>query len=177
MRVLVTGWPSFRDGEEELLALDLAAAGWWMCWAEDVVIHHEPSPSRDAGQRRRLGIRNTLWTLGLRRPPRWSAPSRWSAPHRQTPPPPEPSSMRWPACPGCLANAGLSRPASRPAYNGCASRNAPPQLAVTSADPVGAAPPTRWAERAVALALPVVRDSVHALRCTASISVATRSQE
>jgi GT2 family glycosyltransferase len=55
-------------GEEELLALDLAAAGWWMCWAPDVVIHHQPSPSRDAGERRRLGIRNTLWTLALRRP-------------------------------------------------------------------------------------------------------------
>jgi len=55
-------------GEEELLALDLAAHGWWMCWAEDVVIHHAPSRSRDARRRRQLGIRNTLWTLLLRRP-------------------------------------------------------------------------------------------------------------
>jgi GT2 family glycosyltransferase len=55
-------------GEEELLALDLAAAGWWMCWAEDVVIHHAPSVNRDPRHRRRLGIRNTLWTLWLRRP-------------------------------------------------------------------------------------------------------------
>ncbi|BCN54335.1 glycosyl transferase [Prescottella equi] len=55
-------------GEEELLALDLAAAGWWMCWREDVVIHHCPSTSRDARRRRQLGIRNTLWTLWLRRP-------------------------------------------------------------------------------------------------------------
>ncbi|NKS31873.1 glycosyltransferase [Rhodococcus hoagii] len=57
-------------GEEELLALDLAAAGWWMCWREDVVIHHRPSTSRDARRRRQLGIRNTLWTLWLRRPVR-----------------------------------------------------------------------------------------------------------
>ncbi len=57
-------------GEEELLALDLAAAGWWMCWREDVVIHHAPSPARDARRRRQLGIRNTLWTLWLRRPVR-----------------------------------------------------------------------------------------------------------
>ncbi|MDT7802093.1 MAG: hypothetical protein QOI78_5526 [Actinomycetota bacterium] len=58
-------------GEEELFALDLAARGWWMCWAEDVVIHHAPSKLRDPRHRRRLGIRNTLWTLLLRRP--WRA--------------------------------------------------------------------------------------------------------
>lgn len=55
-------------GEEELLALDLAANGWWMCWIDDVVIHHFPSKSRDSRRRRQLGIRNTLWTLWLRRP-------------------------------------------------------------------------------------------------------------
>ncbi|MEU4674027.1 glycosyltransferase [Amycolatopsis sp. NPDC023774] len=64
-------------GEEELFALDLAARGWWMCWAEDVVIHHAPSPLRDPRRRRRLGIRNTLWTLLLRRP--WSAVFRRGA--------------------------------------------------------------------------------------------------
>jgi GT2 family glycosyltransferase len=57
-------------GEEELFALDLAAGGWWMCWAEDVVIHHAPSRARDPRRRRQLGIRNTLWTLWLRRPVR-----------------------------------------------------------------------------------------------------------
>lgn len=57
-------------GEEELLALDLAAAGWWMCWSDDVVVHHRPSVARDPRGRRRLGIRNTLWTLWLRRPVR-----------------------------------------------------------------------------------------------------------
>ncbi|MEH3156972.1 MAG: glycosyltransferase [Gordonia paraffinivorans] len=72
-------------GEEELLALDLAAAGWWMVWDGGMVIHHEPSLSRDAGRRRRLGIRNTLWTLWLRRPlpvaARRSAEIVASAPH------------------------------------------------------------------------------------------------
>ncbi|HEV7976824.1 glycosyltransferase family 2 protein [Amycolatopsis sp.] len=57
-------------GEEELFALDLAARGWWMCWAEDIVIHHAPSHARDPRRRRQLGIRNTLWTLWLRRPVR-----------------------------------------------------------------------------------------------------------
>lgn len=55
-------------GEEELLGLDFAAAGWWMSWAEDVVIHHAASTVRDARHRRVLGIRNTLWTAWLRRP-------------------------------------------------------------------------------------------------------------
>ncbi|MET8139426.1 glycosyltransferase [Sphaerisporangium sp. NPDC005288] len=55
-------------GEEELLSLDLAARGWWLCWAEDVVVHHAASTVRDRRQRRRLGIRNTLWTAWLRRP-------------------------------------------------------------------------------------------------------------
>ncbi|TDQ51532.1 glycosyltransferase family 2 protein [Actinorugispora endophytica] len=56
-------------GEEELLSLDLAAAGWWMCWIEDMVSHHAASPNRDSRARRRLGIRNTLWTAWLRRSP------------------------------------------------------------------------------------------------------------
>ncbi|RRO14329.1 glycosyltransferase [Saccharopolyspora rhizosphaerae] len=55
-------------GEEELLALDLVARGWWLCWAQDVVIHHAPSRARDARRRRALGIRNTLLTTWLRRP-------------------------------------------------------------------------------------------------------------
>ncbi|WP_040776018.1 glycosyltransferase family 2 protein [Nocardia pneumoniae] len=71
-------------GEEELLALDLAAHGWWMCWVEDMLIHHEPSPARDATDRRRLGIRNTLWTLWLRRPAR-SAARRTAAVLRSAP--------------------------------------------------------------------------------------------
>ncbi|WP_039805183.1 glycosyltransferase family 2 protein [Nocardia araoensis] len=71
-------------GEEELLALDLAAHGWWMCWVEDILIHHEPSTSRDPTHRRRLGIRNTLWTLWLRRPVR-SAARRTAAVLRSAP--------------------------------------------------------------------------------------------
>ncbi|MFD0691102.1 glycosyltransferase family 2 protein [Actinomadura fibrosa] len=55
-------------GEEELLAADLMALGWHLCYAEDVVIHHQPSPLREAHLRRRHGIRNTLWFTWLRRP-------------------------------------------------------------------------------------------------------------
>jgi GT2 family glycosyltransferase len=57
-------------GEEELLSVDLAVNGWWLCWADDVVIHHAPSTARDPRRRRQLGIRNTLWTAWLRRPAR-----------------------------------------------------------------------------------------------------------
>jgi N-acetylglucosaminyl-diphospho-decaprenol L-rhamnosyltransferase len=57
-------------GEEELLASDLARAGWAMTYLPDIVVHHRPSLARDAALRRRHGIRNTLWFTWLRRPGR-----------------------------------------------------------------------------------------------------------
>jgi GT2 family glycosyltransferase len=57
-------------GEEELLALDLAAAGWGLAYVDEVVAHHHPSPNRDPLRRRRVQARNQLWTAWLRRPPR-----------------------------------------------------------------------------------------------------------
>ncbi|PAZ12689.1 glycosyl transferase [Streptomyces sp. SA15] len=55
-------------GEEELLAVDLAADGWWLTYAEDLTVHHQPSEVRDSTLRRTHGIRNTLWFTWLRRP-------------------------------------------------------------------------------------------------------------
>ncbi|MFF1271932.1 glycosyltransferase family 2 protein [Streptomyces marokkonensis] len=55
-------------GEEELLAADLAADGWWLTYADHLTIHHRASAVRDATLRRRHGIRNTLWFTWLRRP-------------------------------------------------------------------------------------------------------------
>ncbi|MGP4113608.1 glycosyltransferase family 2 protein [Streptomyces sp. 4N509B] len=55
-------------GEEELLAADLMAAGWWLVFDEGMTVHHAPSVARDATGRRADGIRNTLWTTWLRRP-------------------------------------------------------------------------------------------------------------
>ncbi|MGC0337873.1 glycosyltransferase family 2 protein [Streptomyces sp. SLBN-8D4] len=55
-------------GEEELLAVDLAADGWWLTYADHLTIHHQPSRARDATLRRAHGIRNTLWFTWLRRP-------------------------------------------------------------------------------------------------------------
>ena len=55
-------------GEEALLAADLATAGWDLVYAEALVAHHHPSPSRDRGARRRTTVRNDLWSAWLRRP-------------------------------------------------------------------------------------------------------------
>jgi GT2 family glycosyltransferase len=55
-------------GEEELLAVDLAARGWGLAYVEEVVAHHHPSPSRDPSGRRRVQVRNALWSAWLRRP-------------------------------------------------------------------------------------------------------------
>ncbi|RBY91404.1 glycosyltransferase family 2 protein [Blastococcus sp. TF02A-30] len=55
-------------GEEELMAGDLAAAGWELCYLEQLTVHHQASRARDPHKRRHDGIRNTLWTTWLRRP-------------------------------------------------------------------------------------------------------------
>ena len=55
-------------GEEELLAADLASAGWGLAYAEDLAVHHHPSTVRDPRSRRRLTIRNHVWSAWLRRP-------------------------------------------------------------------------------------------------------------
>jgi GT2 family glycosyltransferase len=57
-------------GEEELLCTDLVTAGHWLCYLPGATVHHQASPTRDATQRRLLGIRNTLWFTWLRRPVR-----------------------------------------------------------------------------------------------------------
>src|SRR5689334_1184937 len=33
----------FLGGEEELLAADLVAAGWWLCYVPQLIVHHHPS--------------------------------------------------------------------------------------------------------------------------------------
>jgi GT2 family glycosyltransferase len=66
----------FLGGEEELLALDLAAAGWALAYVPDVVVHHHPSARRDSTRRRRLLARNALWCAWLRRP--WPSAARRS---------------------------------------------------------------------------------------------------
>ncbi|MBO3744401.1 glycosyltransferase family 2 protein [Actinoplanes flavus] len=79
----------FVYGEEELLAMDLAADGWWLCYEPSLVVRHFPLPEgRDRSARRRIEARNRLLTALLRRPPavvartlaatyRESLPSLW----------------------------------------------------------------------------------------------------
>ena len=55
-------------GEEELMAADLATAGWELCHLPEMLVHHQASTVRDPHLRRRHGLRNTLWFIWLRRP-------------------------------------------------------------------------------------------------------------
>lgn len=56
-------------GEEERLALDLAAAGWGMAYVDSVTVHHHPSPRRAQPGRRQAGIwRSRLLTALMRQP-------------------------------------------------------------------------------------------------------------
>ncbi len=58
----------FFFGEEERVALDLAAAGWELAYVDSVVAHHHPSPSRDTIDRQARAVRNRFLTAVLRRP-------------------------------------------------------------------------------------------------------------
>jgi GT2 family glycosyltransferase len=60
----------FLGGEENLLALDLAARGWWLVYAHAVTAHHHPAPRSDTDRdrRRRMLARNAIWVAWMRRP-------------------------------------------------------------------------------------------------------------
>jgi GT2 family glycosyltransferase len=55
-------------GEERLVAIDLATAGWGLAYFNEVVAHHHPESKRDHTGRRRTVARNDLWSAWLRRP-------------------------------------------------------------------------------------------------------------
>jgi len=54
-------------GEEQLLAVDMAAAGWGLAYVDEVVAHHEPEPG-PRSWRGKHELRNRLWSTWLRRP-------------------------------------------------------------------------------------------------------------
>ncbi|MFL6075599.1 MAG: glycosyltransferase family 2 protein [Mycobacteriales bacterium] len=55
-------------GEEELLACDLAAAGWHLAYVDDVVAEHWPSAARDRAGRQVIQRRNDALVRWMRRP-------------------------------------------------------------------------------------------------------------
>ncbi|MEU0880274.1 glycosyltransferase [Lentzea sp. NPDC005914] len=59
----------FFRGEETLLSWDLAAAGWALCYVEDVVAHHHPAPERAPGGDL-VERRNAVLASWMRRPVR-----------------------------------------------------------------------------------------------------------
>jgi GT2 family glycosyltransferase len=62
----------FFLGEETVLAQDLAAEGWQLCYVDDVVAHHHPQAAPARIGRRRPQVRNWLLSSWLRRP-LWAA--------------------------------------------------------------------------------------------------------
>jgi hypothetical protein len=59
----------FLGAEEWLMALDLAARGWHMVYARELVTHHHPSPkARDPAGRCIAVARNKIWIACMRLP-------------------------------------------------------------------------------------------------------------
>jgi len=57
--------------EETLLAYDLAAHGWALCYVDELAAHHHPSPHRiDPARRHALELRNNALITWMRRPAR-----------------------------------------------------------------------------------------------------------
>jgi GT2 family glycosyltransferase len=73
----------FLGGEEELLAMDLLAAGFSLAYVPEVVAFHHPSPSRDATARQRMLVRNAIWSAWLRRRPVTALRRTWHVIRRE----------------------------------------------------------------------------------------------
>jgi GT2 family glycosyltransferase len=56
-------------GEEQLLALDLAAVGWDLCYCPELTAYHHPSEIRGSSSARQAReLRNAVLTTWMRRP-------------------------------------------------------------------------------------------------------------
>lgn len=64
------------SGEDERLAVDLAAKGWGLAYVDDVVAHHHPAPAGDPRDGQARAARNAVLAAVLRRP--WRVVARRS---------------------------------------------------------------------------------------------------
>jgi GT2 family glycosyltransferase len=69
----------FIGGEETLVALDVLASGFAIVYAEELIVHHHPSPLRDSGLRRRMLARNAAWVAWMRLSWREAWRATWAA--------------------------------------------------------------------------------------------------
>lgn len=71
----------FIGGEETLVALDVLANGFAIVYAEELIVHHHPSPLRDSALRRRMLARNAAWVAWMRLSWREAWRATWAALH------------------------------------------------------------------------------------------------
>jgi GT2 family glycosyltransferase len=69
----------FIGGEQTLVALDVLASGFAIVYAEELIVHHHPSPLRDSGVRRRMLARNDAWVAWMRLSWREAWRATWAA--------------------------------------------------------------------------------------------------
>jgi GT2 family glycosyltransferase len=69
----------FIGGEETLVALDVLARGFAIVYAEELIVHHHPSPLRDSALRRRMLARNAAWVAWMRLSWREAWRATWAA--------------------------------------------------------------------------------------------------
>ena len=67
----------FHRGEEALLSIRLASAGWDLVYVDELVAHHHPSPGRPHARQRAVAARNDLLTAWMCRPWRVAAGATW----------------------------------------------------------------------------------------------------
>jgi GT2 family glycosyltransferase len=72
-------------GEEERVALDLAAAGWGLAYVDTVTVHHHPSPKRHSPGRRRAAIARSRMLTALMRLPVRDVAAVWLSAVRDGP--------------------------------------------------------------------------------------------
>jgi GT2 family glycosyltransferase len=72
-------------GEEERVALDLAAAGWGLAYVDSLTVHHHPSPQRHSPEQRQAAIWRSKLLTALMRLPASAVPALFAGALRTRP--------------------------------------------------------------------------------------------